>query len=142
MNTPAESGGLTRRSFTTSVAWAAPVVAFAIAAPAASASGEIAANAYDIEGYAVGDQAPLSIEVTRNGAPLPDGSTVSVSLGASDVIEVDTENDGYVNARTASVTVVGGVATVFVIVRSFGAAGGVVAYGSSQVTFSVGVSES
>ncbi|MFF8188157.1 hypothetical protein ACF044_12970 [Microbacterium sp. NPDC016588] len=142
MNTPTPSSGITRRSFTTAAAWTAPAVAIAMAAPAASASGALAASAYGVEGYAIGDQAPLSIEITRDGAPLNDGTTVSVSLGGTDVIEVDTENDGYVNGRTASVTIVGGVATVFVIVRSFGVVGGVVAYGSSQVTFSVSVTES
>ncbi|RWR22231.1 hypothetical protein D8Y23_02535 [Microbacterium enclense] len=133
--------GVTRRSFTTALAWSVPVVAVAVAAPSASASGALAASAYDISEVEVGDSFPLSIDVTEGGTPLDDGTVVTVSLTNTAVLEFDPDADGFVTSTIASVPIVGGVANAIVLVRAFGTTTGAVAYGSSQATYVVGVTQ-
>ncbi|MBT9606403.1 hypothetical protein [Microbacterium sp.] len=141
MNKSTPADGVSRRSFTTALAWSVPVVAVAVAAPAASASGQITASAYDISDVEVGDSFPLSIDVARDGMPLADGSVVTVSLTDTDVLEFDPDADGYVSPTFATVPTVGGTANAIVLVRSFGVTTGAVAYGSSQATYAVGVTQ-
>ena len=139
MDTPTPADGVTRRSFTTALAWSVPVVAIAVAAPAASASGALTAHAYDISDVEVGDSFPLSIDVAEGGRPLRDGTVVTVSLTATAVLEFDPDADGFVTPTIATVPIVGGTANAIILIRAFGATTGAVAYGSSQTTYVVGV---
>ncbi len=133
--------GVTRRSFTRAAAWSVPVIAVAVAAPAASASGALSASAYDISDVEAGDSFPLSIDVAEGGKPLADGKVVTVSLTDNAVLEFDPDADGFVTSTIASVPITGGVANAIVLVRAFGTTTGAVAYGSSQVSYVVGVTQ-
>lgn len=133
--------GVTRRSFTRAAAWSVPVIAVAVAAPAASASGALSASAYDISDVEAGDSFPLSIDVAEGGKPLADGTVVTVSLTDNAVLEFDPDADGFVTSTIASVPITGGVANAIVLVRAFGTTTGAVAYRSSQVSYVVGVTQ-
>ena len=133
--------GVTRRSFTRAAAWSVPVIAVAVAAPAASASGALSASAYDISDVEAGDSFPLSIDVAEGGKPLADGTVFTVSLTDNAVLEFDPDADGFVTSTIASVPITGGVANAIVLVRAFGTTTGAVAYGSSQVSYVVGVTQ-
>ena len=141
MDNPTPTNGVSRRSFTTALAWSAPVVAIAVAAPAASASGAFTARAYDISDVEAGDSFPLSIEVAEGGRPLTDGTIVTVSLTDDAVLEFDPDADGFITSTIASVPVSGGVANAIVLIRAFGTTTGAVAYGASQATYVVGVTQ-
>lgn len=77
---------LSRRTLATSAAWVAPVVAVAVAAPGASASGGHVPDvgAYQLTGRCQGQSIlPLSFVLTAGAVPLPAGTTVGLaSTGA------------------------------------------------------------
>ena len=99
--TPPETSGVSRRTLIEGAAWSLPVIAVAVASPAASASGDI--GAYSLNGTCgvLGVLGPGFTLTASATAPIPAGTTIAIT------------GSGVANIGVFSIT--GGTATVTVI---------------------------
>ena len=126
---------ISRRTLTKAMAWSVPVVAIAIAAPAASASGELTITGPEPLEGAVGDSLPLVFEVLLGGVPVASGSLV-VQLSGTDVVVFDPTSDDYTGSETLiTVQITDGQAFALVVLVASGSVSGVASVGSASALF-------
>lgn len=85
-NTPIEQRGVSRRTFTTGAAWAAPVVAVAVAAPTAAAASEGIDGTVQVTVTTIGDVLRVSIQWIDG--VIPTNAVIGVQLSPNSVFGV------------------------------------------------------
>jgi hypothetical protein len=122
---------IARRTIVKGAAWSLPVIALAVAAPAAAASGDINVGAYQLAGTCgvLGMLGP-GFTLTAGSAPLPIGTTVVITGSGVANIGVFSVTGG-----TAPVTVLSGTSRMFTLTAPL-AAGATL---SARTTLSISV---